>query len=97
MDGDVVSFGPLHRETIEQVKGLTYTLTDFLCPSSPIPAAAREPDRQFYQITIYLAPGDYHRIHSPVDWNLDTRRIVPGRLVSVRMIEMIDMRIYFLP
>ncbi|KAL7182743.1 hypothetical protein ACSBR1_041432 [Camellia fascicularis] len=29
---------------------------------------------------IYLKPGDYHRIHSPVDWNVLVRRHFSGRL-----------------
>lgn len=36
----------------------------------------------FYCV-IYLRPGDYHRIHSPVDWNVLTRRHFPGRLFPV--------------
>ena len=128
VDGVVVSYGPLHRDTIEQVKGITYTISDFLSPSSPIAIAAADPKRyslsppfspfllfllwqctisdflspssppparrddchlthflirRFYQATIYLAPGDYHRVHAPTDYVLETRRIVPGRLVSV--------------
>ena len=30
------------------------------------------PRRLFYSI-IYLAPGDYHRIHSPVNWVVNER------------------------
>ncbi len=37
VDGIVVSFGKLDGETIEQVKGLTYTLSEFLTPASSIP------------------------------------------------------------
>lgn len=27
---------------------------------------------------LYLAPGDYHRIHAPADWSVDERRHFPG-------------------
>ena len=32
-----------------------------------------------YHCIIYLAPGDYHRFHSPVDWKIQHRRHFPGQ------------------
>jgi len=31
-----------------------------------------------YQCIIYLAPGDYHRFHSPANWKISYRRYFPG-------------------
>lgn len=31
----------------------------------------------FYCV-LYLSPGDYHRVHSPVDWNVLVRRHFSG-------------------
>lgn len=31
-----------------------------------------------HQCVVYLAPGDYHRFHSPADWTVYARRHFPG-------------------
>ena len=36
-----------------------------------------------YYIVFYLAPGDYHRFHSPTSWVAETRRHFAGELYSV--------------
>ena len=36
-----------------------------------------------YYIVVYLAPGDYHRFHSPVSWVVEKRRHFAGELYSV--------------
>ncbi|TYH23461.1 hypothetical protein ES288_A03G015400v1 [Gossypium darwinii] len=41
------------------------------------------PMKGLYYCVIYLKPGDYHRIHSPVDWNVLVRRHFSGRLFPV--------------
>ncbi|GLT70454.1 hypothetical protein SLA2020_425340 [Shorea laevis] len=39
--------------------------------------------RGLFYCVIYLKPGDYHRIHSPVDWSILARRHFSGRLFPV--------------
>ncbi|KAF4982031.1 hypothetical protein FZEAL_2281 [Fusarium zealandicum] len=43
------------------------------------------PDKttSLYYAVIYLAPGDYHRFHSPTNWVVDRRRHFAGELFSV--------------
>ncbi|OMO52495.1 Phosphatidylserine decarboxylase-related protein [Corchorus olitorius] len=41
------------------------------------------PMKGLYYCVIYLKPGDYHRIHSPVEWNVLVRRHFSGRLFPV--------------
>ncbi|KAL7806132.1 phosphatidylserine decarboxylase domain-containing protein [Trichoderma aethiopicum] len=36
-----------------------------------------------YYAVIYLAPGDYHRFHSPTNWVVESRRHFAGELYSV--------------
>jgi len=36
-----------------------------------------------YYVVVYLAPGDYHRFHSPCAWVVETRRHFAGELYSV--------------
>lgn len=36
-------------------------------------------DTDLYQCVVYLAPGDYHRFHSPVQWDVMFRRHFQGK------------------
>ncbi|ORY16436.1 phosphatidylserine decarboxylase proenzyme [Clohesyomyces aquaticus] len=46
------------------------------------PQSLKTPHALYYCV-IYLAPGDYHRFHSPVSWVVETRRHFAGELFSV--------------
>lgn len=39
--------------------------------------------KRLYFAVVYLAPGDYHRFHSPVNWVVESRRHFSGELYSV--------------
>lgn len=94
-DGKVIHFGKVDADQIEQVKGLTYSIAAFLGPQSWKKKVVREEnvnycqeilqnkDTALYHCVIYLAPGDYHRFHSPTDWDVFYRRHFPGYLFSV--------------
>ncbi|KAK6438338.1 phosphatidylserine decarboxylase 1 [Oleoguttula sp. CCFEE 5521] len=43
---------------------------------------SEEPTALYYCV-VYLAPGDYHRFHSPVSWVVESRRHFAGELYSV--------------
>ncbi|KAF9515167.1 hypothetical protein BS47DRAFT_1449919 [Hydnum rufescens UP504] len=41
------------------------------------------PGNELFFIVVYLAPGDYHRFHSPTAWVVEKRRHFAGELFSV--------------
>lgn len=102
-DGKVLYFGPVTSCRVEQVKGVTYDLRYFLGDpvNHPINQTAtrmeqkdeyvdtllKNPDHRLYQLIIYLAPGDYHRFHSPTDWNIKFRRHFRGMFFHQTLIK----------
>jgi phosphatidylserine decarboxylase len=90
-DGKVLHFGSAVDSNIEQVKGVSYSLEAFLGPKwkdHDRTAYAeclkhKNSDTALYQCIIYLAPGDYHRFHSPTSWKPEIRRHFHGELLSV--------------
>jgi phosphatidylserine decarboxylase len=77
-DGRIVSAGPLDGERIRQVKGVDYALADLVGDAG---LAGRLAGGS--QATIYLAPGDYHRVHAPFDARITAVRRIRGTLFPV--------------
>lgn len=75
-----LSLGKNDVPFFSQVKGMTYPLEEFLGPLENNNVEWEN----LHQITMYLAPGDYHCFHSPVDWSVQFRRHFAGKLLSVR-------------
>ncbi|RLO10864.1 hypothetical protein DYB28_009433 [Aphanomyces astaci] len=87
VDGTMASFGVVDFTddipVMEQIKGVRYRMDDFL---GDVPAFFDKPSKagnKLFHCVIYLAPGDYHRIHSPIDWSMGERRHFPGDLFPV--------------
>ncbi len=79
VDGRVSQAGPVRDGRLYQAKGIDYSLTDLVGGD----AGDAEGFRGGGFATLYLAPGDYHRIHMPLAARLRRMRQVPGRLYSV--------------
>lgn len=62
------------EEESEKCKSYLEALEKNRSPNSPT---------ALYQCVIYLAPGDYHRFHSPTEWRPELRRHFVGELLSV--------------
>ncbi|GMM37904.1 phosphatidylserine decarboxylase 1 [Saccharomycopsis crataegensis] len=45
--------------------------------------AQGNPAKKLFYSVIYLAPGDYHRFHSPTNWVVQARKYFTGELYSV--------------
>ena len=78
-DGTVGHFGNIRGDLLIQAKGLEYSLARLL--GTPGRGCAEFEGGDF--MTIYLAPGNYHRVHMPLDGVLRRTVHVPGRLFSV--------------
>jgi phosphatidylserine decarboxylase len=79
VDGTVSQAGPLRGDAILQAKGIDYSLNDLLATN--LDEAQAFADGDF--ATIYLAPYNYHRVHSPLAGTLISASYVPGDLFSV--------------
>lgn len=75
-DSVISSHGRIQSGEVLQAKGLNYSLTDLM---------GQNADRFIggYYITYYLCPTDYHRVHSPADWDVQSLKHIPGDLWPV--------------
>ncbi|GLE03543.1 hypothetical protein PINS_up012445 [Pythium insidiosum] len=87
VDGRVASIGVVDNASgvpiLEQIKGARYRLDEFLGELPPFFTKGAAKGKKLFHCVVYLAPGDYHRIHSPVDWSVAERRHFPGNLFPV--------------
>lgn len=78
VDGRVVECGQIIEGKLIQAKGRFYQVSELLGNTQ----IAQRFNGGYY-ITIYLAPGDYHHIHSPVTGHITNAFYIPGKLWPV--------------
>ena len=78
-DGVLSQLGTISEGRIFQAKGHEYTLLELLGGDTERTA----PFQGGGFATVYLSPGDYHRVHMPLAGRLREMVHVPGRLFSV--------------
>ncbi|KAF0689976.1 Aste57867_18620 [Aphanomyces stellatus] len=87
VDGRMATYGSVDFTddipVLEQIKGVRYRMDEFLGDVPAFFKAPPPPGKKLFHCVIYLAPGDYHRIHSPIDWSMGERRHFPGDLFPV--------------
>ena len=80
-DGVISQLGAIEHGRLLQAKGRHFTVADLLADEAQ---AHRFENGRF--ATIYLAPGDYHRVHMPTAGELTAQTYVPGKLYSVNRV-----------
>ena len=78
VDGKIQEHGVIEHDRLFQAKGKHYSLVDLV--------GSRQLAEKFnggYYVTIYLAPGDYHHIHSPIEGKVTKSIYIPGTLWPV--------------
>lgn len=86
-DGMIQTAGTISGGMVFQAKGISYCLADLLADSG---------DASIFEggmfLTIYLNPGDYHRVHFPISADVEKIRHIPGGLLSVspRVVELFN-------
>ena len=90
VDARVTVIGEVDRDgEVEQIKGMKYSLREFLGFVPPPLMQPKPPGSDslhatsLHYIVFYLAPGDYHRIHNPVYSLYHHRRHFTGHLFPV--------------
>ncbi|WP_420021977.1 archaetidylserine decarboxylase [Blochmannia endosymbiont of Colobopsis nipponica] len=81
-DGIISQIGKIDKQNIIQAKGHYYKLESLLAGNDSIINRFR--DGNFS--TIYLSPGNYHRVHMPCNGTLRDSLYIPGDLFSVNPI-----------
>lgn len=91
LSGDEKSHGknlaiPTDQHTTPLPSSEAEVRADFALSESTMPwwypRSVKAPTALYYCV-VYLAPGDYHRFHSPVSWVVEKRRHFAGELYSV--------------
>ncbi|CAG9331689.1 unnamed protein product [Blepharisma stoltei] len=88
-DGRVMSMGIVENNKIDSVKGRDYLMTRLLIGTDGVnfdwyvDSVKKNKENQLYYVNLYLAPGDYHRFHSPTEWRVSFRRHIYGYLLGV--------------
>ena len=76
VDGTISDAGLIEDGTLIQAKKFKYKAEELLLNSNVAKKAISF-------ITLYLAPGDYHRIHAPLEGSIVRAQYIPGSLFSV--------------
>lgn len=79
VDGTISQIGKIQQNLLFQAKGFYFTLTALM-------GGAETQANAFiagHYATLYLAPGDYHRVHMPLTGTLRETIYIPGKLFSV--------------
>ena len=87
-DGKILAIGKISSSLprgdfkIDQVKGVSYPLSDLIGKEEV--EKLLDQKKEVYFCTMYLSPSTYHRFHSPINnWIIDRTRRINGELFPV--------------
>lgn len=80
VDGCISEIGTINKGQLVQAKGKNYSVQELLACNERV--ASQFVDGCF--ATLYLSPKDYHRVHMPINAQLDSMTYIPGSLFSVQ-------------
>ena len=80
-DSFITESGKLRGETLMQIKGMSYTVSDLLTNNIDEQNIQRVIDGEY--MNFYLSPKDYHRYHAPFYFDVKKLIHVPGKLYPV--------------
>ncbi|CAD8109255.1 unnamed protein product [Paramecium sonneborni] len=85
-DSKILSISKITKNECLLVKRVTYQIGQFLTgiKGYEMEFKKRQESSNLWSCIFYLAPGDYHRYHCPVDFIARTRLHIPGKLAPVK-------------
>ena len=85
-DSKILSITKIKSDECLLIKKVNYKVGQFLTGQKgyEIIFAKRSCDSNMWSCIFYLAPGDYHRYHCPIDFVAKSRLHIPGKLAPVK-------------
>ncbi|CRG99490.1 phosphatidylserine decarboxylase, putative [Plasmodium relictum] len=80
-DSEIVDFGELKTDYLENIKGLKFNIKKFL--GSNFQKKYNDDSTKFYYVIFYLSPRQYHHFHAPFNFKYKIRRHISGELFPV--------------
>ncbi|KAI4839509.1 phosphatidylserine decarboxylase [Plasmodium brasilianum] len=77
-DSEVVDFGELKSDYLENVKGIKFHVKTFL--GANFEKKYKDGNTRFYYAIFYLNPKKYHHFHAPFNFKYKVRRHISGEL-----------------
>lgn len=92
-DSKILSFTEVTGNDVLLVKDIKYDLAEFITGDKRAKdgrivqdmISRKQDGNKLYSIIFYLSPGDYHRYHSSVDFEVDYRNHIAGHLWPVKV------------
>ena len=91
-DSVLLNFSEIEGNDVLLVKGINYKLGEFLTgekdqvmDKDALNQVKKNPENKLYSAIFYLSPGDYHRYHSAVTFDVSRRSHIVGHLWPVKI------------